>query len=162
MRRRRLRGRPVVVIVASALALGFGGTAAIQKPVVKACSLLTKDLALKVTSAPNTKVFDLMPPEEETVGAGSACEYGDIRIQLDAFDAAKLDQIVKADQTWTAVPGVGSRAWFHNNKNRYAELMAVTGTHTLLIQMGVPIGGTAEGIKPKAITLANALLQKLK
>jgi hypothetical protein len=110
----------------------------------------------------NRQVFDLLPPSEEAVSAGSACEYGDIRIQIDAFAAAQLDRLVKSDPAWVAVPALGDRAWFHNNKNRYAELMAVAGAHTLMIQLGVPTGGTAEGIKANAVTLAKALLPQLK
>src|SRR6185503_6116199 len=76
----------VVGTVAGLGALAHQGAA---KPAsLRACQLLTKELALKVTATTNKKIFDILPPEEESLGAkGSACEYGDIRLQVDPFTA---------------------------------------------------------------------------
>ena len=130
---------------------------------IRACSLLTKELALKVTAA-NKRIFDLLPPEEEPLGvAGSSCEYGDIGLQVDPFTPARLDQLYKQNgKDWTPVTGVGDAAYFRDNGGRFAELYVRVGGHTFTIQMGVPTGGTAAAIKPNTITLATALVPKLK
>lgn len=148
------------VVAASVPAFLLAG----QTSALRACSLLTKDLALSVTSAANKAVFDIIPPEEGRVGAnGSACDYGDIRVQIDAFTAAVLERNVQQQPAqWTAVPNVGDRAWFRDNGGQFAELMVVAGQRTLTIQMGVPFQGTAEQVKPNTVTLANALLPRLR
>ena len=130
-----------------------------QTPAPGACSLLTKELALKVTSAANKKVFDLLPPQEEKVSGGTACDYGDIRIQI---LPGVTEPSGKSAAEWTAVPNVGDRALYRPNGKQYAELIVIVGKRTLTIQMGVPTGGTPEQVKPNAITLANALVPKLK
>ena len=130
-----------------------------QTPAPGACSLLTKELALKVTSAANKKIFDLMPPQEEKLSGGTACEYGDIRIQI---LPGVTEPSGKSAAEWTAVPNVGDRAMYRANGREYAEMLVIVGKRTLTIQMGVPTGGTPERIKPNAITLANALVPKLK
>ena len=167
-------------VIASSLVIGlFAWSAAAEqapsggavgKPAVKACSLLTKDLAMKVSGAANKSVFDL-PPDEETLGtSGSACEYGDIRLQIDAFGPEVIDRTAKAQErgagskraaNWVPVSGVGDRAYFNGDRN-YAELMGYVGRRTFTIQMGVPFQSTAENIKPNVIALANAIVPKLK
>jgi hypothetical protein len=162
-------------VIASSLVIGlFASSAAAEqvgagKPAVKACSLLPKDLAMKVSGAANKSVFDL-PPDEETVGTGSACEYGDIRLQIDAFGPDVIDRTAKSQErgagskraaNWVPVPGVGDRAYFNADRS-YAELMGYVGRRTFTIQMGVPFQSTAEAIKPNVIALANAIVPKLK
>ena len=151
------------------LAAGIASSAPVvvstlQTPALRACTLLTKELALTVTAAANKRVFDILPPEEERIGVnGTACEYGDIRVQIDAFTPAGLEGSVKKDgPQWVAVPNVGDRAWFRDNRGNYAELAVVAGAHTLTIQMGVPFQGTADKIKPNTIALANELLPRLR
>lgn len=48
-----------------------------------ACSFLDRDLVKQVSRSTHQYVFDL-PPEEEPAGAGSACFYADIILQIDA------------------------------------------------------------------------------
>jgi len=143
---------------------GFAGQArgggAAGSSGVKACSLLTKELALKVSGAANKRIFDL-PPEEETVGKGSACEYGDIRLQIDPFPWATLEASARKDNTWTQVPGVGDGAWFREGRN-FAELMGHVRDRTFTIQLGVPFQSSPGGMKQNTITLANSIVPKLK
>ena len=125
----------------------------------KACSLLTKDLALKITGT-NKALFDL-PPRETPIGKGSECNWGDIQLQIDPFSWASLEGMGKNDKKWTEVSGVGDKAYFREN-GRFAELMSHVGGRTFTIQLGVPVTSTAEKIKPNVITLANAIVPKLK
>ncbi len=144
-----------------ALSLAGASPAAIaQAAPPSACSLLTKELALKVSSAANKKVFDMLPPSEEKIPGGTSCDYGDIRIQIGAKRTPET--IAKLGPEWTTVPNLGDGAWYRPNRTRYAELTVHVGARRLDIQMGVPTGGTPDQIKPKAIELANALIPKLK
>jgi hypothetical protein len=40
--------------------------------------------------------------------------------------------------------------------------MVWTGPHHFTIQLGVPVGGTVESIKPNTIALAHAIIAKLR
>lgn len=131
------------------------------KPAIKACSLLTKELAMKFSGAAQKAVFDL-PPDEQPVGkSGSACDYADIRLQIDPFPWSTLEASAKKNKTSMPVSGVGDAAYFQGDRN-YASLMAVSGGHTLTIQMGVPFQSTAEKVRPNVIGLAQAIIPKLK
>ena len=127
---------------------------------IKACSFVPKDLALKVSGAANKRIFDL-PPDEQPVGKGSACDYGDIRLQIDPFPWATLDASAKKDKTWMQASGVGDGAWFRESRN-YAELMGHVGERTFTIQLGVPVPSPSGGMKQNAIALANSVVPKLK
>jgi hypothetical protein len=139
-----------------------GATPAAGTPQIRACALLTRELVTQFGANANAKLLDLIPPQEEQVGAGgSGCEYGGIYLQIDPFGRGA--QLRKAPaQDWLAVSGVGETAYFHNNRNHYAELMVWSGAHHFTIQMSVPSGATAESIKPKTIGLANALIPQLR
>jgi hypothetical protein len=136
------------------------GGAAAGAPAIRACSILTKDLVAPF--AENKKVLDLIPPEEESLGnSGAACEWGIVRLQV--FPTAKDKQKRTApNKEYQPLSGVGEAAYFHNNKNNYAELMFWTATHYLTLQVSVPTGKTAEAIKPDTVRLANAIIAKLR
>jgi hypothetical protein len=127
-----------------------------------ACSYLNLELAKQVSGPLNEYVFEL-PPEEEPAGAGSACFYADIVLQIDAFSAEFIEQTGEAGEGgWKPLNDVGDRAYFRDNRGSYAEIISSVGTRTFTIQLGVPSGSTVEAMKPKAITLANAIVVKLK
>ncbi|MEO5894343.1 MAG: hypothetical protein ABIS06_01435 [Vicinamibacterales bacterium] len=159
-------------VIASVLAIGCfaSQTAAFQapaagaagSPAIKACSLLSKELVAKYWGG-DKRFLDGLKPQERLLGKrGSSCDYGTIGLQVDAFSTQAVDGIYKKyGKDWTPVSGVGDRAYFHNNRNRYAELMVVAGTHTLTIQMSVNSGSTAEATKPHTIEVAKAILPKL-
>ncbi len=150
---------PLVTPQPAASQAGGGGAA--PKP-GGACSMLTRDLVMKVSGAVNKHVFDL-PPAEEPAGKGTACFYADITLQIDAIPAGNLEAMRKGmEKEWVPVPGVGDAAYFRNNKNHFAELMGRVGARTFTIQIGVPFQGTAEQMKPNVITLANAIVPKLR
>ena len=101
-----------------------------------------------------------MEPEEEALGNyGSSCNYPSVFIQVMPPPRERN----KAPQAEGLVPlaGVGERAWFRSNRDRYAELYVVTRNHTLTLQANVPTGGTAESMKPRVVNLAKALIAKL-
>ena len=158
------------IVVASLLAIGLtsltaadqarsGGTAG--PPALRACSLLTRELAMKVSGAVNKVVFDLAPDEEPVGKSGSACHYAGITMQIDAFTPEGITRVAEENKEWLPVSGVGDRAYFRNNKNNFAELIGGAGAHTFTIQIGVPFQSTAEAMRPNAIALANAIIPKL-
>jgi hypothetical protein len=129
---------------------------------IRACSLLTRELLLKVTPSLNTRLLDQFPPEEEEVGVnGTYCEYGNVGLQVNPF--ARAQEMRKSmEKEWMPVSGVGDTAFFRNNKNMYAELIVWTGANHFTIQMNVPMGTTAESLRPNTIALANAIIPKLR
>lgn len=150
-------------VVLGCLAGATGLQAQAPKPPIGACSLLPRDLVLKVTPL-DKKIVDMVPPSEDRLGpTGSACSYGGIELQVDPFTPARLDALrAERGTTWSSVPDVGDAAYFFDNRGEYAELYARVGTHVFTIQMDVPSGGTVEGMKPKVVELARAIVPKLK
>jgi hypothetical protein len=131
-------------------------------PAIKACSLLSKELAMKVSGAANKAIFDLPPQEEPAGQSGSACNYADITLQIDAFTPASIDGMAQQKgKAWEAVAGVGDGAYFFGDRN-FARLIGHVGGRTFTIELGVPFQSTAEKMKPNVIALANAIIPKLK
>lgn len=125
-------------------------------PSVRACAVLTRDLVAPFTE--NKSILDLIPPEEEVLTAGTACEHGSVRLQL--FPGRGGRRTVSGAE-FQPVTGAGDGGLFRSNRNRYAELTVWTAKHSLDLQVSVPSGRTAEAIKPDVIKLANAILAKL-
>ena len=71
----------------------------------KACSLFTKAEVKKITGT-DDPVFNMVPPREEPLGAGSACFYSGIVLQVDPFSAAGLEaNRQKNGANWETVGG---------------------------------------------------------
>src|SRR5687767_6520772 len=154
----------VITACVSSTAVAFQartGGAAAGAPAVRACSILTKDLVAPF--AQNKKVLGLVPPDEESLGgSGSACEWGIVRLQVYPTAAGGTQKRTAPNKEYQPVSGAGETAFFRNNKNNYAELMVWTATHYLTLQVSVPMGRTADEIKPDTIKLANAVIAKLR
>jgi len=160
-----MRNLVVIALITSLFSLSAAADqarsgAAAAGSTIKACSLLSKELALKVSSA-NKALFD-MPPRESPgeSGKGTECNYGDITLQIDTFPWSTYEAAMK--KGGAPLAGVGDAALFRDNGGRMAELATRVGSHTAFIQMGVPITSTAEKFKPNVVTLANAIVPKLK
>ena len=151
----------VACLAAGAAAAQSTTKPATGKSAIRACSLLTRDLATKYGTH-NPKLFELFKPEEEAIGThGSSCSDGGIFLQVDPFvQSDNLRQSPAKD--WQPVAGVGDTAFFHDNRGRYAELIVWSGSHHFTLQISVPDGKTAESVKPNATALATALIAKLK
>ena len=151
----------VACLAAATPALAQSGKPTSGGSAIRACEVLTRDMVTKYdTQSP--KIRALIPRQEEAIGShGSSCDDGGIFVQIDPFPGS--DSYRKSPpKDWQAVSGVGDTAYFHNNKNRWAELMVWTGTHHFTIQLSVPDGGTAESVKPNTVGLATALIARLK
>lgn len=152
--------------VGVSLALAAGATAAPAVQPAKnarprACAIMSRDLVEKYDTG-SKQVLKTIPPAEEPLGAnGSSCEDGNIGFQINPF--ARSDDLRKSPgKDWQPVTGVGDTAFFHNKANTYAEVIVWTGSHHFTIQMGAPMGGTVESVRPKVMDLANAIVAKLR
>jgi hypothetical protein len=145
----------------------------------KACALLTRELAMKVSTAAGKNLLEGEKPSESTEDmsvpkGASVCRYGNIVLVLDA--AAEPDRIrkemrarggprdragVPVYKNHEPVPGVGDEAFFHLN-SQYANLAVWTGSRYFSIEMAAGFREDAKELKPNAIALANAIVPLLR
>jgi hypothetical protein len=130
---------------------------------LKPCGLLTPELVKQVGVA-SKKSADAATPKELKLGAtGVACHWGEIMLQVDPLTRAQLEQLgKKGDKTWESVSGVGDDAYFHNISNVVGELFVRVGPRTFGVLIDIPAGSTATAFKPTFITVANAVVPKLR
>ena len=134
----------------------------------KACSLFTKAEVKKITGT-DDPVFNMVPPREEPLGAGSACFYSGIVLQVDPFSAAGLEaNRQKNGANWETVAGIGDKAYVRVNKNPGAglhvvELYSTVGARVFTIQMSVrPADAPSDSVRPALLSLAKAMAAKLR
>ncbi len=144
-----------------AIGVGFcvpARAAAQTAPTAGACSLLTKD---EVKShLPWETAFDFLPAEEEPLGdSGSSCEYPSVRIQL-LSSPSRMLEIARERGGLEGVSGIGDEAYFHNNRDLFAELYVRIGARLLMIQAHG--SGTVMSMRPGVLSLARALEAKLR
>lgn len=149
------------LVVAGAAMAQSGGKPASGTPSIRACAVLTRDLAAKYGTQ-NPKLRAMFPPEEEAIGThGSSCSDGGVLVQINPF--LRHDDLRKSPgKEWQPISGVGDTAFFRNNRNSWAELMVWTAGHHFTIQLDVPDGASAESVKPNVTGLATALIARLK
>lgn len=130
---------------------------------LKPCLLLTPELVKKV-SAGTQQAVDAAGPKEVPLGASrSACEWGNVMLQLDPFTPARLEEMRKTTgKNWEPVSGVGDSGYFHNVKDVAAELFVSVGGHTFVVVMDIPAGSTASAFKPNFIAVAKEIGPKLR
>ena len=145
-------------ITARALSQGSGA----KYQVVKVCSLLT--LAEVKKLAPWEKHLDpFAKGEEEAIGtSGSSCNYPTVFIQVMAFHQSFIDNLKKTGIPLEPVSGVGEEAYARNNANRYAELVARVGPHSLTVQLSIETDKTFASTKPALIEIAKIYAAKLR
>jgi hypothetical protein len=147
----------VLTLLLQNAALAQSGAGA--KP-IKPCGLLTAELVRKVSVK---KSADAAPREMKLGATGSACEWGAIMLQVDPVTPAQLEQLGRSDpKSWESVSGLGDAAWFHNVQNMIGELFVRVGPRTFGVLMDIPVGSTAAAFKPNFVTVANAIVPKLR
>ena len=130
---------------------------------VKPCGLLTPELVRNVWVA-SKKSGNPAAPEEVSLGRSeSACEWGDVMLQVNPLTPAQLEKLGKSgDKTWEPVAGVGDAAFFHNVRDMIGELFVRVGPRTFGVLIEIPPGSTATAFKPTFITVAKAIVPKLR
>src|SRR5262245_6651875 len=140
-------------VVLDAMSLQGGKKGEDGKPAPGACSILTRDLVVAHSPA-STESLNLMlkiPPQEEKIGSnGSACQNGDVMLQINPFPVANFDAMFGK---WAAVPGVGDKAHFRDNRGEWAELAVVASGRVITVQMDVPSGKKAADIQSNTVAL---------
>ena len=138
----------------------------------KACSLLSRDLAIKVSTAEGRKALERAKPiegtEDMSVAKGaSACSYGHILLILDPFGAPEKVRNDMGTPTaiykdYERVSGVGDAAFFRARSN--ADLRVWTGSRHFAIEMspGLFSGEDPKALKANVIALANAIIPQLR
>ena len=174
-------------VITSVLVIGFVASTAgaPQAPASgtaagKACALLTRDLAMKVSTPAGRKELERAKPSEggyegmTLVKGSSACAYGPVLLVLDPF--ARPDQIRQEmrarggprDRSGTPiyqkhepVSGVGDEAFFDFN-SAFANLHVWTGSRHFSIQMSAGYEDEAKELKPNVMALAKAIVPLLR
>lgn len=131
-----------------------------QAAAASACALLTKDVLAAHTPAPpaSFKLMISVPPQEDKVPAGTMCSYGGVTLRVGMNPVDFEPNFGKL----TPLAGVGDKAYFRANRNRFAELAVLSGKHVVTLQMDVPTGKTPADIQPNVVSLAKAILAKMK
>ena len=162
-------------VSSAAIAFQAGGGGAAP---VKVCSLLTRDLVMKVSTGPGRSALERAKPIEDWVAqeskeAGlpvrpgvSSCKYGRVLLVLNPL--ARPDQVRTAMRARTApyqnyepVSGVGDAAFFEAN-SAYANLYVWSGSRHFHIEMGAGLDDDAKAMRPNTTALANAIIPQLK
>ena len=137
--------------------LSSQATAADQE--IRACSLLTKELALKVSTAEGKLVVENAKVYEDVMGPNS-CKRGRITLMMDPF--AKPDQYRKSlERDLQPVAGIGQAAFF-NADSVFGNLYVFNGARNFHIQISLGPDDTKEIVKANATTLAKEVLAKLR
>jgi hypothetical protein len=115
-------------------------------------------------SGGNRQAVDATGPKEISLGAsGVACEWGEVILQIDPVPPSRLEELRKTDgKNWESIPGVGDAAYFHNVKNVVGELFVRVGMRTFGVLITIPADSTAAAFKPNFVTVANAVIPKLR
>jgi hypothetical protein len=127
---------------------------------ISACSLLTREEVKK--HLPWASVLDQLKTQEEALGTyGSACTYPSVEVQVMSFRQGTLDTVKKMENV-EPVPGVGDEAYLRDNRGRYAELVVKVGNELLTLQANIPTGQKIDSVKPGVVSLATAMVPKLR
>ncbi len=127
---------------------------------VAACKLLSKEEVKKVL--PWEAMFDQMPIEEDPIGTtGSACNYPSATIQVLAYTPRFFEQVRKLGKL-EPLAGIGDEAYFFANPRGYAELYAKAGNRIVTVQANEGPQRNTAALRPGVITLAKALIAKLR
>ena len=148
-------------VAVDAMVLQAGKPAPQGKPAPSACSILTRDLVMahSPASKESLNLTLKIPPQEDKIGdTGSACQHGDVMLQINPFPVANFDAMFSR---MTPVSGVGDKAYFRDNRGEWAELAVLAGSRMFTLQMDVPKGKTAASIQSNVVALAKAVLTKL-
>lgn len=138
---------------------------------LRACSLLTHDLAMKVSTAAGRTALEGATPDEGTedmaiAKGASVCDYGSLHLILNNF--TRPEQVRSAMRAGTApysgherVAGVGDEAFFASN-SAFANLYVWSGPHHFWIQMASGYGEDTKALKANTVALARAIIPKLR
>jgi hypothetical protein len=137
----------------------IAGTAGGQR--VRACDILTRELALKVSTAEGKGVVEKSKAFEDDLGPDTpSCKRGRILLVLNPFkNPAQYRKTLGKD--WTPVPGIGEEALFRGG-NTFADLYVFNGARTFSTQISVAPDDTPDTVKANSIALAKEVAARLR
>ena len=163
-------------VSSAALAFQAGGSGGAAP--LKVCSLLTRDLLMKVSTAAGKSVLERAKPIEDWVAqeskeaglpvtpGASSCKYGRVLLVLNPL--ARPDQVRTAMRARTApythyeaVSGVGDAAFFEAN-SAYANLYVWSGSRHFHIEMAAGFDDDSRAMQSNIVALAQAIIPKLR
>lgn len=154
-------GAASLAVVAAMCSSLLGSQAGGARGAPAACSILTKELALEVSTAEGRKAVERSKPIDRDLGPPNACQYGRVMLAVDPFP--RPDQVRKTmGSGWQVVPGVGDAAFYRQSSSVFVDLYVWDGAHHFTIQMSLGSSDTAESLKPNAIALARAVIARLR
>jgi hypothetical protein len=129
----------------------------------QSCALLSREVVAKFSAA-SKKSVDPAGPKELPLGrTATACEWGDLTVQVDPMPAAGVDKLPQSDpKNWEVIQGVGDAAYLHNIKDIMAELFVRVGKRTFAVLVNVPAGTTTAAFKPAIIDVAKEIAPKVR
>ena len=136
-----------------------GGAAAGQR--VRACEILTRELALKVSTGEGKGVVEKSKVFEDDLGPDTpSCKRGRIFLVLNPFkNPAQFRKTLGKE--WTPVPGIGEEALYRGG-NTFADLYVFNGARTFSTQISVAPDDTPDTVKANSIALAKEVAAKLR
>lgn len=159
--------RFTIGLSAIALAVSLNGlpqqATAANDPALHACSVLTRAEVRKLVPWSDLIESALPEAQEDQFPNGSGCEYPSVRVQIMSTSPDQWKRWVETSKNPTVerIAGVGEEAYIRDNKGRFAELYAKSGSHLVSLQKGLQTGETTQTSKPALIALAKAVMAKL-
>ena len=133
-----------------------GGATAGQK--IRVCSILTRELAMKVSTADGKTQIEKTKPIEDPIPQPS-CQIGRVMLVVDPFPKPEYTRKNLGKQ-WQPVPGIGEAA-FYWGTNQFGNLFVFTTPHNFSIEI-TKGDEPDEVVKANAIALAKEVLPKLR
>jgi hypothetical protein len=140
-----------------ALAAQSGGGAAGQP--IRVCSILTRDLAMKVSTPEGKTQIERTKPIENPVPNTTSCQVGRVMLVVDPFPKPEYTRKNLGKQ-WQPVSGIGDAA-FYWGTNQFGNLYVFTTPHNFSIEI-TKGDEPDEVVKANAITLAKEVAPKLR
>jgi hypothetical protein len=156
-----------VALSCTLLALTTGAIAAV--PATGACQLLTKAELDTVTGRPAA-----LEPEEQPIGQGTACHYGEAQLIVLSGPGAmeRWNQMMKhfghEQAPRSPLPGLAPDAYSFFPKPRSqgedsdAFVVTSAGPNVVVMSVSAPAGKTPQAVLPQAVALAKRVAGKLK
>jgi hypothetical protein len=124
---------------------------------IRACSILPKEEVKR--HVPWEAMFDFLEPEEDAIGdSGSSCSYPTVHVQV-LSSSSRILELARERGGLESISGIGDEAYFHNNRDEYAEVYVRAGRYIVTVQADVD--DRIETVRPGALNLARALVGRL-
>ena len=109
---------------------------------LRACQLLTKEIALKVTASVNKRIFDILPPDEELLGAVLVKHFADRQLRVEPGVITFL--LRRMERSFAAAAGIAERL-DRLALSRGGPITVRLARQALAVPHPLPLDGRGEG-----------------